>query len=131
MATQANAYRLRFLIALLMLAALAGQAFAEDDSAKSPFEGGWVIETHLGPRPLEGTFRVVGAEVTGTLRLGTGDVVPISAGKATDKTISFHFHGETGRDLVFSGTLNGDNIDFILSMPPNDDGPAYTGKRKK
>ena len=104
----------------------AGQAGATN----SPFEGTWIIETHLGPRPLEGTFHVNGTELTGTMKLGSGSVVPITSGTVKDNAISFGFQGENKQALMLRGKLNQDVIEFILTLPPNEDGPEYIGKRK-
>src|SRR5215472_12349024 len=109
------------LCALLFLALSAGSspAFGQDDAAKSPIDGTWVIETYLGPRPMEGTFKVRGTELTGTIKLGGGTVVPISSGKVQGHAISFAFEGENKTPLALKGQLNGEVIDFILSIPPN------------
>src|SRR5260370_1355014 len=88
----------------------------------SPFDGTWIIETYLGPRPLEGAFKVNGAELTGTIKLGAGTVVPISSGKVQGDAISFRFEGEKKTPLMLKGELKGEVIDFVLSIPPNEDG---------
>jgi hypothetical protein len=98
---------------------------------QSPFEGVWILETHLGPRPLEGTFHVEGNELTGTIKLGSGPEVTITNGKINVKSISFDFPGEQKQTLRFHGSLNGDALDLVLSFPPLEDGPPYTGKRKQ
>jgi hypothetical protein len=107
--------------------ALAG---SQGPSAKSPFEGTWVLESPLVPRPLEATFHVGGEEVTGRLKLGDGTVVPISAGKVKGANISFRFQGLNGRTLVAIGLLKGDLIEFELLLPGNEYGSPYTAKRK-
>lgn len=115
---------------LLVALSQSSPAFGQDQTAKSPFDGTWVIETYLGPRPMEGTFKVNGTALTGTIKLGGGTVVPISSGKVQGNAISFGFEGENKTPLVLKGQLNGEVIDFILSIPPNDDGVVYTAKKK-
>jgi hypothetical protein len=115
---------------LAVLSAQSSPAFGQDQAAKSPFDGTWIIETYLGPRPMEGTFKVTGTELTGTIKLGGGTVVPISSGKVQGKAISFAFEGEQKTPLVLKGQLNGEVIDFILSIPPNEDGVVYTARKK-
>ena len=117
----------------LLLVALSAQsrpAFGQGQAAKSRFDGTWVIETYLGPRPMEGTFKVTGTELTGIIKLGGGTVVPISSGKVQGNAISFGFEGEMKTPLVLKGQLNGDVIEFILSIAPNEDGVVYTAKKK-
>jgi len=82
------------------------------------------------PRPLEATFHVSGAEVTGTMKLGDGSVVPISAGKVQGPSVSFRFQGLNGRTLVGKGLLKGDMMDFELLLPGNEFGSPCTAKRK-
>ncbi len=103
---------------------------AAQEHAQSPFEGAWIIETHLGPRPLEGVFHVDGTALTGTIKLGGGSAVAITSGQVKNKTISFGFKGEGGEAMMLKGTLMDGRIEFVLTMPPNEDGPEYSGKRK-
>jgi hypothetical protein len=119
-----------YALLFVALSAQSSPAFGQDQAAKSPFDGTWVIETYLGPRPMEGTFKVSGMELTGTIKLGGGTVVPISSGKVRGNAISFGFEGENKTPLVLKGQLNEGVIDFILSIPPNDDGVVYTAKKK-
>ncbi len=98
--------------------------------AKSPFDGDWVIATPGGPRALEATFEVQGASLSGTLKLGTGAVVPVSSGKVDDKKISFSLSGQNKRTLFFSGSLEGDVIQLELSVAPGEYGSPFTAKRK-
>ena len=102
----------------------------QNSNSKSPFEGSWIIETPGGPRPLEGTFQVNGTELTGTMRLGAGSVVPISSGKVEGNNISLQFPGENGRTLFLSGTLEGEVIQMELKLDPKHYGSPYTAKRK-
>lgn len=97
---------------------------------KSAFEGSWIIETPGGPRPLEGTFEVNGSDLSGTMKLGGGTVVPISSGKVEGNSISFTFRGENGRTLFFSGSLQGEVIQIELKLDPRQYGSAYTARRK-
>ena len=99
-------------------------------AAASQFEGTWVLESPLVPRPLEATFKVIGAEVSGTMKLGDGKVVPISAGKIDGNNISFRFEGLNSRTLEVRGLLKNDIIEFELLMPGNEYGSEYTAKKK-
>ena len=45
-------------------------------------------------------------------------------------TIVLAFPGEEKQNMLLRGTLNGEVIDFVLTLPPKEDGPPYTGKRK-
>ncbi len=112
-------------------AGLFALADSQSSSAKSPFEGTWIIESPLVPRPLEATFHVTGEEVTGTMKLGDGTVVPISAGSVWDADISFRFRGLNGRTLIGKGSLKGDIIEFEILLPGNQYGSPYTAKRKQ
>src|SRR5260370_32575559 len=104
--------------------------FAASAFAKSPFDGDWIITTEGGPRALEATFEVQGTSLSGTLKLGTGAVVPISSGKVDDKKISFSFSGQNKRTLFFSGSLEGDVIQLELSVAPGEYGSPLTPERK-
>jgi hypothetical protein len=115
-----------YLAGVLSLALANGQG----SSARSPFEGTWVLESPLAPRPLEAAFHVSGETVTGSMKLGDGSVVSISDGKAQGANISFRFRGLNGRTLVARGSLKGDVIEFELLLPGNEFGSAYTAKRK-
>jgi hypothetical protein len=119
-----------YTLLVVALSAQSSPAFGQDQAAQSPFDGTWVIETYLGPRPMEATFKVKGTELTGTIKLGGGTVVPISTGKVQGNAISFGFEGEKKTPLVLKGQLNGEVIDFILSISPNEDGVVYTAKKK-
>jgi hypothetical protein len=105
-------------------------ATVQGSSAKSPFEGTWILESPLVARPLEAAFHVSGDEVTGTVKLGDGTVVPISEGKIEGNRISFRFQGLNARTLVAKGLLKGDVIEFELLLPGNEFGSAYTARRK-
>jgi hypothetical protein len=96
----------------------------------SPFEGVWILTTPGGPRSLEATFHVDGSELSGTIKLGGGAVVPISSGKVRGNKISFNFPGENKRTLFFAGTLTGEVIELELSLGPDEFGSPYTGRRK-
>jgi hypothetical protein len=96
----------------------------------SPFEGVWILTTPGGPRSLEATLHVERTEMTGTIKLGGGAVVPISAGKVQGNRMSFNFPGENKRTLFFSGTLTGDVIEMELALGPDEYGSPYTGRRK-
>ena len=111
------------IVFLVVLLCVSGQQ-------KSLFEGSWIIETPGGPRPLEGTFEVKGSDLTGTMKLGGGTVVPISSGKVEGNSISFDFRGENGRTLFFTGSLEGEVIQMELKLDPKQYGSAYTAKRK-
>ena len=110
--------------------ALFAPADSKGSTAKSPFEGTWVLESPLVPRPLEATFHVSGEEATGSMKLGDGTVAAIFDGKARGANISFRFQGLNGRTLVAKGALRGDVIEFELLLPGNEFGSAYTAKRK-
>ena len=117
-------------IACKLLAAMIGLFEIASGSAKSPFEGAWIIESPLVPRPLEATFKVDGEDVSGSMKLGDGTVVPISAGKVHGTSLSFRFQGLNDRTLVAKGLLKGDVIELELLLPGNEYGSAYTAKRK-
>jgi len=103
---------------------------AQGAAPKSPFEGEWVISTEGGPRPMEAKFEVDGTTLTGTVKLGGGDIVPISSGKVEGNKISFSFPGQTKRTLYFSGTLEGDVIQLELAWAPGEYGSPFSAKKK-
>ena len=99
-------------------------------ASTSPFDGEWVISTAGGPRPMEAKFEVQGTTLTGTVRLGNGDVVPITSGKIEANKISFNFLGQTKRSLYLSGSLEGEVIQLELSWGPGEYGSPFSAKRK-
>jgi hypothetical protein len=103
---------------------------AQVAAPKSPFEGEWVISTEGGPRPMEAKFEVNGTTLTGTVKLGGGDIVPISSGKVDGNKISFSFLGQTKRTLYLSGSLEGDVIQMELAWAPGEYGSPFSAKRK-
>jgi hypothetical protein len=103
---------------------------AQGAASTSPFEGEWVISTEGGPRPMEAKFEVNGTTLTGTVKLGGGDIVPISSGKVEGNKISFSFVGQTKRKLYFSGSLEGDVIQLELAWAPGEYGSPFSAKRK-
>src|SRR5262249_41249908 len=72
---------------------------AEASSSRSPFDGDWIITTVGGPRPMESTFHVEGTKLTGTMKLGSGEIVPITSGQVKGDQISFSFPGQKNRSL--------------------------------
>jgi hypothetical protein len=103
---------------------------AQGAVSASPFEGEWVISTAGGPRPMEAKFEVNGTTLTGTVRLGNGDVVPITSGRIEGNKISFNFMGQTKRSLYLSGSLEGEVIQLELSWAPGEYGSPFSAKRK-
>ena len=79
---------------------------------------------------MEAKFEVNGTMLTGTVKLGGGDIVPISSGKVEGNKISFSFVGQTKRTLYLSGSLEGEIIQMELAWAPGEYGSPFSAKRK-
>ena len=119
------------LVGMVVLLALVGSAWAADVAGK------WVAQVEGRQGTVENTFdfKVNGAELTGTMNTGRGEV-EISEGKIEGDEISFAIvrsFGENEMKILYKGKVAGDEITFTREMQggmmggPGGGGPGMGG----
>jgi hypothetical protein len=115
-------------IAVMVLGMIAAAAYAADITGK------WVMEMPgMGggdPMKINYTFKVDGANLTGSTTGMQGDVIPISEGKINGNDISFVVKMDmmgTEMKMKYKGKVAGDEITLTMEMEGGMGGPGGGG----